>query len=428
MNNYFKGFLSLITLSLVLMNGAGADKLHRVSPEKAGFDSKRLALIDKKFRHYIDEGKTSGLIGAIANKKSVSYLKSFGYQDIEGKLPMTEDTLFRIYSMSKPIVAVALMTLYEEGKFHLKDPISKYLPEFTHLKVLKSVNGDEVELEDVDHIPTIQELMTHTAGFTYGVFGNTAVDKMYREAGLLQTPEHTLADFTEKLAALPLLYQPGSRWVYSVSVDVQGRLIEVLSGQSLETFLQERIFEPLGMKDTGFYVPAHKLHRLAVAYNNDPKTGDLVVYDPQDGQFSKAPNMASGGGGLVSSTGDYLRFGQMLLNHGSLKGERIIGRKTLELMTSNHIPHLNDGTTVTPNSGVSSSSFGFGLGFGIDLNVPGTGAAGSVGSYFWGGLASTIFWIDPQEEFMGLVMTQLLPSGTLPLREDFKVLTYQALK
>jgi len=401
--------------------------LDRATPEQAGLDGERLSLIDAKFQRYIDEGKTGGLIGAIANKSHVGYLKSFGYQDIETRVPMTEETIFRIYSMSKPITAVALMILYEEGRFHLQDPISKYLPEFSNLKVFKAQDSEQMELEDVDHIPTIKELMTHTAGFTYGFFGDTPVDELYQQAGILQTPGRNLEDFTHRLATLPLLYQPGTRWAYSVSVDVQGRLIEVLSGQSFETFLQERIFAPLQMADTGFYVPAEKMDRFAVAYYPDPKTQKLAVYDPQAGLFSKPPKLASGGGGLVSTTQDYIRFGQMLLNHGSLNGQRILGRKTVELMTSNHITHLNDGVNVAENSGVSSSAFGFGLGFGIDLNVANTGSPGSVGSYFWGGMASTIFWIDPKEDILALVMTQLVPSSTLPLREDFKVLTYQAL-
>ena len=427
MKTYLKYFLALTAFAIFWVNSAAVTTLDKAAPEQTGLDSERLALIDVKFQRYIDEGKTAGLIGAIANKEHVGYLKPFGYQDIENRVPMTEETIFRIYSMSKPITAVALMILYEEGRFHLQDPISKYLPEFSNLKVFKAQDGEKMVLEDVDHVPTIKELMTHTAGFTYGFFGDTPVDKLYRQAGILQTPDRNLKDFTHKLATLPLLYQPGSRWAYSVSVDVQGRLIEVSSGQSFEAFLQERIFTPLQMVDTGFYVPAEKMDRFAVAYYPDPKTHKLAVYDPQIGLFSKAPTLASGGGGLVSTTQDYIRFGQMLLNHGSLNGQRILGRKTVELMTSNHITHLNDGVNVAANSGVSSSAFGFGLGFGIDLNVANTGSPGSVGSYFWGGMASTIFWIDPKEDILALVMTQLVPSNTLPLREDFKVLTYQAL-
>ena len=264
--------------------------------------------------------------------------RTYGKKDIASGAPMTQDTIFRIYSMSKPVTGVAMMILYEEGKWRPFDPISKYIPEFAHLKVFKGADASgNMILEDPVHPPTMRELMTHTAGFTYGIFGTTMVDKMYTEQKVLRS--NSLQEMIDKLAKMPLLYQPGTRWVYSVSMDIQGYIVEKLSGQSLPDFMQQRIFGPLGMKDSGFYVPQEKRNRFATLYREDPK-GELVADGtagaaPTD--YATQPTMASGGGGMVSSAQDYLRFAQMLLNEGELDGVRILAPATVQFMTSNHL-------------------------------------------------------------------------------------------
>ena len=349
--------------------------------------------------------------------------RAYGNKDITSGAPMTRDTIFRIFSMTKPITGVAMMILYEEGKWHPSDPVSKYIPEFAHLKVFKGMDeSGKMILEDPVHPPTMRELLTHTAGFTYGFFGRTPVDKMYMDQHVLQSK--SLQDMIDKLANIPLLYQPGTRWVYSVSMDVQGYIIEKLSGQSLPDFLQQHILGPLGMKDSGFFVPQEKRNRFATLYTEGPK-GELVTSGAPPSDYATQPSMASGGGGMVSTAQDYLRFAQMLLNGGELDGARILAPATVQLMTTNHI---------APSLMTGESMFGPrpGLGWGYDCAVyPDPQQADEVvgkGTFFWLGAADTWFWVDPTNDLIFVGMTQrMLGPGSPPVHELSQPPVYQAL-
>jgi CubicO group peptidase (beta-lactamase class C family) len=326
---------------------------------------------------------------------------------------MERDSLVRIYSMTKPIAAVGLMMLYEEGAFQLNDPVDKYLPEFGDLKVLE----DDEEVKPLRKM-SIHHILTHTAGLTYGFFGNTAIDQRYRQAGALR--EKNLEEMVDDLGEIPLLHHPGEKWHYSVAVDVQGALIERLSGIPLDRFFRERIFEPLGMNDTFFEVPADKLDRFAANYRYDSGEKIRKLSDsPSESRYAKPVTFFSAGGGLVSTAADYWKFSQMLLNEGYFNNVRLFGRKTVELMTQDHLPAVLE--EPDPNS-----DFGFGLGFRVIKDVPSTATLGSVGEYNRGGAAGTIFWVDPKEELIAVVMIQL-SSSPYNLRREMKSLIYQAL-
>jgi CubicO group peptidase (beta-lactamase class C family) len=336
---------------------------------------------------------------------------------------MAHDTIFRIYSMTKPITSVAAMILHEEGHFRLDDPISAYIPAFKEVKVLVKPGFAELELASPQRPITIHDLFIHTSGLTYGFFQNSPIEAMYRDALLLH-PEKSTTEMIEALVKIPLLHHPGTAWQYSVSTDVLGRLVEVISGLSLEQFFQQRIFQSLGMAETGFYVPEDKLGRLAPVYTHK-EAGELsVLDDPGVNHFARPKPRHSGGGGLVSTASDYMRFCQMLLNKGELDGERLLGRKTVELMTINHVPPalmpLRSGPDIVRGSG-------FGLGFRVVVDVAQTGLLGSAGMYAWGGAANTGFWIDPKEELIGILMTQYMPAFQHPATDDFINLTYQAI-
>jgi CubicO group peptidase (beta-lactamase class C family) len=348
--------------------------------------------------------------------------RTFGHGDIEAGIPMGEDAIFRIYSMSKPITGVALMTLYEEGKFRLSDPVQRYIPEFTDLKVAASWGPNGPVLEDADHPMTIRELMSHTAGLAYGIGAPGPVDSLYSANGVLSTRGgHTLADMVDKLGAMPLRHQPGSQWYYSIAVDVQGYLVEVLSGQPFDEFLQERIFDPLRMPDTGFHVPEADHDRFVQYYRYGPSrelvptadrtapTGSRPYYDPT--------TFFSGGGGLVSTTTDYMRFAQMLLNGGELDGVRILSPTTVALMTRNQMPRDR------PERG---PGVGFGLDFSVVLDAVGQEYV-SVGEYSWGGAAGTWFWIDPVEDLIFVGMIQQTGAGRPAVGSIARQMTYQAI-
>jgi CubicO group peptidase (beta-lactamase class C family) len=318
--------------------------------------------------------------------------------------------------MSKAVTSIALLTLYEEGHFNLDDPVSDYIPEFANLMVFKDSTDAGLILDSLDAPMTIRHLLTHTSGLTYGWEGPEVIDRMYARANIFEAGT-TLKDMIGKLSEIPLVCQPGEEWLYSVSVDVLGYLIEVISGMPFETFLQKRLFQPLGMVDTGFSVPEEKRDRYSELYYIDEKSGDLKVSEEiplGDGKYKFFP---SGGGGLVSTAGDYLRFCQMLLNGGEFNGVRILGRRTVELIRSNNLPN---GVFVDDDPNV-----GFGLGFAVVLNMVGTGGMVSDGTYSWGGAASTIFWIDPEEELIGLLMTQLF--GEAPFLDQFRTLVYSSI-
>ena len=323
-------------------------------------------------------------------------------RDVENSKPVEPDTIFRIYSMSKPITSVAVMILYEEGHFQLGTPVSKFIPEFENMEVY---NEDQTEISDAKKEITIKHLLMHTAGFTYG-WGNKPVDERYKKLKIFESGA-TLLDMVKKLGDIPLVHEPGERWTYGVSVDVLGYLVEVVSGMPFEEFLQTRLFVPLGMVDTGFSVPPEKVDRFAALYRPDKEGGLERVGDAPlaNDEVSFFP---SGGGGLVSTAADYIRFSQMLLNGGELDGVRILGKKTVELM---RYPHHDDW---------------FGLGFAVVTDKEPPDTLESAGNFSWGGAAATTFWIDPQEELIGLLMTQLL-NNPHPFQQQFKVLTYQTL-
>jgi len=392
-----------------------ARDLQEVRPEKVGMSSEKLAFLNERMQQHVDDGRFPGVVTLIARRGKIVNFQAYGTLDIEDGKPVKKDSLFRIYSMTKPVVSAVAMMLHEEGRFRLTDPIHRYLPEFKDLKV-----WTEEGLVEPEHAPTIRELMAHTAGFSYGIFSRTPVDTMYRESQILGSKD--LAEFSARLADLPLLYQPGTRWHYSIGPDLLGRLIEVISGQPLDVFLAERLFTPLNMKDTFFQVPAEKLARFGTNHRRT-REGELLVSEKADGRFANEVTFFSGGGGLVSTAMDYLRFSQMMLNGGELNGVRLLSPKTVALMTKNHLPAgVSSGFGERP--GIMGTD-GFGLGVGVKTVDP-LDNTGSKGSYSWGGLAGTLFWNDPEEELTAIVMVQIRRSG-IPLRDQFATLTYAAI-
>jgi CubicO group peptidase (beta-lactamase class C family) len=408
-------------------------------PEDLGLSGERLARIGPFFEdRYVRTGMLPGVLTAVARRGQVATLACSGQRDAATGAPLTADTIFRIYSMTKPIVSVALMTLYEEGRFQLDDPVARFIPEFADLRVWDDGTPLAYRTTYPERPMEVRDLLTHTSGLTYGFMGRHPVDALYRRAGvegravLAPTegaPSSDLAEMIAKLADLPLQFSPGARWNYSVSTDVCGRLVEVLSGQPLDRFLAGRIFEPLRMVDTGFLVTSEQAERLAACYALTAKD-KLAPVDPvATSTYRSAPTFLSGGGGLVSTASDYVRFALMLLNGGELDGARVLGRRTVEYMTTNHLPTGGDLASMGQRvfSETTYEGIGFGLGFSVMLDPARAAVIGSVGEYAWGGAASTMFWVDPREELVGVLLTQLIPSSAYPLRREMKALTYQAL-
>jgi CubicO group peptidase (beta-lactamase class C family) len=391
--------------------------LERAAPEAAGMDAERLSRVTDAMQGLVDDGRLAGVVTAAVRDNKLVHFESVGYRDLESGDPMTNDAIFRIYSMTKPITGVALMMLYEEGKFRLADPVENYLPELKDLQVYagEDASGEPI-LEPQNHKMTIRELMSHSGGLSYGIFSQSAVDAMYVEADMLATTQ-TMDEFVAKLGVIPLRQQPGSMWHYSVSVDVQGALVERLSGQPFGEFLEQRLFEPLGMTDTAFYVPEEKVSRFAQVYNYDDNGGLVAGEGFPDANFLVEPNFESGGGGLVGSTMDYLRFSQMLLNGGELDGVRILAPLTVDLMHRNQLP---DGVA-GPGAGTS-----FGLDFAV-IDDPVAAETYSAGEYYWGGAAGTWFWIDPVEDLVFVGMIQQFGSGRPDVRSLSRRLVYQSI-
>ncbi len=393
-----------------------------VKPETAGFSTDRLHRINAHMQGYVDDNKLAGLITMVARGGKLVHRERYGMMDIEAGKSMRFDTIFRIYSMTKAITSVAVMMLYEEGRLHLNDQVSKFIPEFADIKVLTDDGDVELEREI-----TIHDLLTHTAGFTYDFSDSSPVDAMYRESGIFGSIESIrvpLLELIQLLVKMPLVYQPGTEWRYSVATDVLGYLIELVSESSLDTFIDERIIKPLSMEDTGFCVPEAKLDRFAALYGPAESGGVELLDAPATSPFLKPPRGLSGGGGLVSTAADYMRFIQMLLNGGELEGIRLLGRKSVELMTTNHLPDNMIPIRVEPHT---LNGCGFGLGFRVLVDVAQSGRLGTEGEFGWGGAASTSYFIDPKEDLIGLLLTQLMPSRHYPIRSEFKVLVYQAL-
>lgn len=396
--------------------------MNTVSPESVGLSSARLKRVDQVMQKYVDQGKLPGVLSLVARRGQVAHLSKVGWMDVEAQKPIAFDALFRIYSMTKPLTSVAVMMLYEEGRFFLSDPVAKYIPEFKDLKVFVRETETGVELANLQRPITIHHLLTHTGGLSYGFDPNDYVDKQIQKHVWQRHNEDldiTLEEFVRRIAMCPLRTQPGTEFFYSLSVDVLGYLVQVVAGQPFDAFLQDRILGPLGMVDTAFDVPASKLDRFAVNYRPDAEKG-LAVFDaPATSRFARPTRCPAGGMGLVSTLGDYYRFAQMLYNKGELDGQRLLGRKTVELMTSNH---LRDGVYRDGNP-----ALGFGLGFGITLDVERTQTLGSAGAYGWGGAATTRFSIDPQEELVHIEMTQLMNNESVPVLDEMQVAVYQAI-
>ena len=396
----------------------------------SGFDAARLERIGAHLDRYVEDGRLPGWLVRIARDGELVHQAMGGQRDVEAGLAVEEDTLWRIYSMTKPITSVAAMTLYEEGRFELKDPVARFLPEFAEPRVYAGGSMAKVATQPAVEPIRMWHLLTHTSGLTYGFHHAHPVDALYREAGHEwgTPPGCDLAACCEQWASLPLLFQPGSEWNYGVSSDVLGRVVEVISGQALDEFLSARVLGPLGMSETGFCAAEADHGRLAALYTPDPETG-RATRSPASDAAKRPPDCLSGGGGLVSSAGDYARFTRMLLRGGELDGVRVLGPRTLRLMTSNQLPGGADleqyGRPLF--SETTFDGVGFGLGFSVVENPVAARFPASRGEFAWGGAASTAFWVDPAERLEVLFLTQLLPSSTYPLRSQLHQLVHQAL-
>ncbi|WP_339898709.1 serine hydrolase domain-containing protein [Paraglaciecola polaris] len=405
-------------MSALLAQPAYAD-IRVTNPKKVGMSEARLERIEPAMQAFVDQQKLAGTVTLVARKGKVVHLEAVGFSDREAKTDMAEDTIFRIYSMTKPITAVAALTLWEQGKFQMNDPVSKYLPELANLKVYAGIDGDKMILEDTNKIMTIQQLFTHSAGFSYG-FSQSPVDKLYQQSALF-SGKTKRADLLTEVAKLPLNHQPGTKWNYSIGTDIIGVLVERLSGQTLGEYFKQHIFNPLKMNDTGFYVPADKKDRLAQIYVINQQGQTVPMENEPLGDYLSAPEIESGGGGLVSTIDDYYTFTQMLLNGGEYKGKRILGRKTVEYMRTNHLP-----ASLIPFE-PSAPGEGYGLAMSVTVDEQGANTMGSKGDYGWAGAASTYFRIDPKEQMIIISMTQLMPSSYFSYNKDFKNMAYQAL-
>jgi CubicO group peptidase (beta-lactamase class C family) len=396
--------------------------MNTVVSDTVGISSARLDRIRTVMQSYVDQGKLPGAVTMIARRGQVVHAECFGLRDIEARKPMQLDTLFPIFSMTKPVTAVAMMILYEEGRYQLFDPLSRFVPAFKDAKVIVQTNDErEIALTELEREITIHDLLTQTSGLVCEHWFTPPLAKLVEENGLYR-PENTLHEFTQRLAKLPLIHQPGKAWRYGESPEVLGYLVELLSGMSYDAFVKQRIFEPLGMVDTGVGVPDDQRGRLARLYGFS-ETGDFVekVESPPRVIPSSIPR---GGFGLISTAPDYVRFAQMLLNKGELNGERILGRVTVEYMTRNHLPEELIPIQLYP--GWLLHGIGYGFLCGVLVNVPQAKLLGSEGEFYWGGL-STIFWVDPQEELIGLLMTRLEFPNHVPIYYDFRTLAYQAI-
>ncbi len=402
-----------------------------VDPGEVGFDTVRLRRIDAHFARYVDDGRLPGWLILVSRAGKIVHFSTYGYRDLESKAPVESDTLFRIYSMTKPVTAVAAMMLYEAGAFELKDPVSRFIPEFADVRVYRSGSALKPVTEPAREPVRIWHLLTHTAGLTYGFHHAHPVDELYRAAGFEWGPPagFDLAACCRVWAGLPLLFQPGTEWNYSVASDVLGRVVEVISGQSLDRFFAERIFQPLDMRDTRFWVPEDAVGRLAAFYSPQPDSLRAVRNNVMDRIAQQPPRCCLGGDGLISTAADYHRFTQLLLRGGELDGVRLLSPRTVRYMTRNHLPGGADLETFGRPlfAETTFNGVGFGLGFSVMLDPTANKVMCSPGEFAWGGAASTAFWVDPAENLTVLFFTQLFPSSTHPLRSQLRQLVYQAL-
>jgi CubicO group peptidase (beta-lactamase class C family) len=403
----------------------------KIDPDAAGMDAGRLRRIDEHLlSHYVEPGKIAGCQVLVARHGALAHLSSLGEMDRERATPVGDDTIWRLYSMSKPVTGAALLTLYERGLFHLDDPVDRYIPAWRDLKVRERGPDGSQRLVEPQRPMRVRDLMMHMSGLGYTVDNADLGPDMLRRAPSTRFGEGaTLETMTDRLAEASLRFHPGTRWLYSWGTDVCGRLVEILSGQPFDRYLSRTIFEPLGMVDTGFAVPDSEIGRFAATYTRNAQKELVLMDDPERSSFRRPATFLSGGAGLVSTTADYLRFCQMLLNGGELDGVRILGRKTVELMRSNHLPgggQLSD-VALSSYGEVGFEGMGFGLTVAVSLGPVETHVVGSAGEFMWGGAASTLFWIDPAEDLLAIFMTQLIPSGTFNFRAQLKSLVYAAL-
>jgi CubicO group peptidase (beta-lactamase class C family) len=396
--------------------------------KNTGLCPQRLGRVSDWMKLQVSSGKLAGLITVIARRGQIAHFEVAGKADIARGTPMAKDTIFRIYSMTKPLTSVAIMMLYEEGRFQLDDPVEKFVTAFKNQRVYTGNSRGKIDTVPTERGVTFRDLLTHTSGLTYGFMESNIIDFNYRRQGVdFQTAETSLKDVVEKAASMPLIAQPGKAWNYSIATDVLGYLVEVVSGLPFEKFLMERVIKPLKMADTDFWVPEAKQARFSANYSADGKGGLTQIDDPAKSRYLKPRTVNSGGGGLVSTASDYARFCQFMLNKGELDGVRLLGRKTVELMTSNHLPGDMASMGAARFSEATYEGNGFGLGFAVMLDPARNQIIGTAGEYAWGGAASTAFWIDPAEEMYVVMLTQLMPSSTYPIRRELRVLSYQAV-
>jgi CubicO group peptidase (beta-lactamase class C family) len=433
-----KGIAGAVLAGMLLMCGGSALQAQQatppravdmtlVKPESAGFSSQRLLRLHALIQQAVDKKEIAGAVTILARHGKVVDYSAYGVRDMASGAPMTKDTIFRDYSMTKPMTGVAMMILYEQGKWMPSDPIAKYIPQFAHLKVFNGVDANgKMILVDPDHAPTMRDLMTHTAGFTYGDH-DTPVDAMYRDLKVRQSGN--LQGMIDGLAQIPLAYQPGTKWIYSMSMDIEGYIIEKLSGQTLPDFMRDQVYKPLGMRDAGFYVPAEKRGRFATLYQNNGHDGlePAATNGPGTNDYSAQPTMPSGGGGLVSTAEDYYRFAQMLADGGELNGVRILAPATLRLMATNHLPAnlLTGGFGIGPHT--IRPGFGYGYNCAVEFDPQEANLPDGKGTFLWDGAAGTWFWVDPSNDIVFVGMIQRMRGGEPNLEYVSRNVVYQAL-
>lgn len=400
-------------------------------PAAVGVDRDRLARIDTHLRRYVDDGRLAGWQVHVARRGQTVHSSVYGSRDLEAGLPVEQDTLWRIYSMTKPVTSVAAMQLYEHGRLRLNDEVSHYLPEFADMRVLVGGNAEQPKTVPATEPMRLWHLLTHTAGLTYAFTKSSVLDQMYglQRADQLVDWDADLAEMCRRWGSLPLLFEPGTGWNYSVATDVLGRVVEVVTGQRLDEVFAEHVFAPLGMKETRWWVEGADTGRLAALYAPHPATGQAVRYDDLGNHAFAAPTMLSGGGGLISTAADYARFTSMLVRGGELDGERVLGPRTLAYMTRNHLPGGQSLASLGRGMFAETTydGVGFGLGFGVSVDPVATKVTATPGEFTWGGLASTAFWVDPVEQLTAHFYTQLVPSATYPIRTELRQLVYAAL-
>ena len=400
-----------------------------VSPEAVGLSSVGLLRIDEHLRRrYIDEGKIAGALTLVARRGQVAFLSPLGQMDRERGKPMQPDTIFRIYSMTKPVASVALMMLHESAAFQLTDPVHKWIPEFEHLRVYRYGRHPTFVTDPTQRPMTVRDLLTHTSGLTYGFMERTGVDSAYRQLAF-GDGKGTLRDMVLNLAKLPLEFSPGTAWNYSVATDVVAYLVEAMSGLSFAEYIGQKILGPLGMADTGFSVPPASLDRYSANYTRSRDKKLVLIDDPGDSAYTRSKTFFGGGSGLVSTAADYFRFAEMLRRGGELDGARILGPRTVKYMTTNHLPDGRDLASLALGSFSETryEGVGFGLGFSVTVDPVRAQTPSSVGEFGWGGMASTAFWVDPAEDLTVVFLTQLVPSATFNFRGQLKSIVYGAI-